>query len=236
MKKRILSIVLSIVMLVSLLPTTAWAEEVDPIVPSCTCGASADADGVILHVSDCPLYEATANESEATDPECTCGAVPNEDGLTTHGEDCPLYAGLEDEPEEKPAEELAAPAVLERPYDEETSSDTVLYVDGQWDTYCWEIYTDDTFEWTVYADTAEIIVDKETYVASAFRCTVTLGDQSAVTEPAAYNTELIEPTVSLWNTRMASDRSAYMVWTKDDSVFNIRGLDGSYEFQTTFID
>ena len=165
MKKRILSIVLSIVMLVSLLPMTARAEEVDPIVPSCTCGASADADGVILHVSDCPLY-----------------------------------AGLEDEPEEKPAEELAAPAVLERPYDEETSSDTVLYVDGQWDTYCWEIYTDDTFEWTVYADTAEIIVDKETYVASAFRCTVTLGDQSAVTEPAAYNTELIEPTVSLWNT------------------------------------
>lgn len=236
MKKRILSIVLSIVMLVSLLPTTAMAEELDPIVPSCTCGASADADGVILHVSDCPLYAAAANEPEAADPECTCGAVSDEDGMTTHGEDCPLYAGLEEEPEEEPAEELAAPAVLERPYDEETSSDTVLYVGGQWDTYCWEIYTDDTFEWTVYADTAEIIVDKETYVASAFRCTVTLGDQSAVTEPAAYNTELIEPTVSLWNTRMASERSAYMVWTKDDSVFNIRGLDGSYEFWTTFMD
>ena len=253
MKKRIISIILSIVMLVSLLPTTAWAGELDPIVRSCTCGASADADGVILHVSDCPLYEATANESEAADPECTCGAVPDEDGVTSHEEDCPLYAGLEEEPEEEPAEELAAPAVLERPYDEETSSDTVLYVDGQWDTYCWEIYTDNTFGWTVYADTAEIIVDKETYVASAFRCTVTLGDQSAVTEPAAYNTELIKPTVSLLNTKMASNRSAYkvlakdasvlnsgrsayMVWTKDDSVFNIRGLDGSYEFQTTFMD
>lgn len=236
MKKRILSIVLSIVMLVSLLPTTAMAEELDPIVPSCTCGASADADGVILHVSDCPLYAAAANEPEAADPECTCGAVPDEDGVTSHGEECPLYAGLEEEPEEKPAEELAAPAVLERPYDEETSSDTVLYVDGQWDAYCWEIYTDDTFEWAVCADTAEIVVDKETYVASAFRCTVTLGEQSAVTEPAAYNMELIEPTVSLWNTRMASGRSDYMVWTKDDSVFNIRGLDGNYEFQTTFMD
>ena len=273
MKKRILSIILSFVMLLSLLPTTALAEEPDSQVPSCTCGveadetgavthaaqcalyqeqdsgednhdaepqcscgASADADGVISHLSDCLLYTAVVNEPEAADPECTCGAVPNEDGLTAHGEDCPLYTEPEVEPEERPEKELAAPAVLERPFDEETSSDTVLYVDGQWDAYCWEIYTDDTFEWTIYADTAEIVVDKETYVASAFRCTVTLGDQSAVTEPAAYNTELIEPTVSLWNTRSTSGSSEYMTWSKSDSAFNVHGLDGDYEFQTTYVD
>ena len=63
-----------------MLPATAGAAE-----GGCTCGAQADAAGVIVHEETCPLYEApTADESPAEEPG------PDVPGFSPMGEAAPL--------------------------------------------------------------------------------------------------------------------------------------------------
>ena len=75
MKNRMLSWGLILSLLLTLLPVPAMAAEDElagdslPVMEStqCTCGGTADADGVIVHTEGCPLYEAPAGEEPVSD-------------------------------------------------------------------------------------------------------------------------------------------------------------------------
>ena len=97
MKKRILSVLLCLTMFVTLMPTTAWADNAD------------DPD---------PQEEVIQEQPSPEDGD----PVPEEP----------------ESEEDEPAPALTAPEIEVRPNDEETSSDMVLSVPGEWDSYAWE--------------------------------------------------------------------------------------------------
>ena len=99
MIRKILSLYLILSLILTFLPISAMAtegiltEDEYSVTESaqCTCGAQADADGMIVHTESCPLYEAPAVENPPAEDGCTCGAQADADGMTVHTESCPLY-------------------------------------------------------------------------------------------------------------------------------------------------
>lgn len=69
MKKRMMSMLLALTMVLSLLPTAVWAEDTDaPEAPQCICTEACTAD---LWNADCPLCSA----ADATPEDCGCYAT-----------------------------------------------------------------------------------------------------------------------------------------------------------------
>lgn len=140
MKGRIVSLLLAACMIIAMLPINAFAAEGEPE-PACTCGAAPGEDGQTVHLPACPLYEA---------PEDPAG---------------------EEEQEQEEAQEqasLTAPAITAAPYDEWNSSDVVLTVAGDWDSYAWESCS--YGYWSPWeGDGARLVLSKEDFVSSTLR-------------------------------------------------------------------
>ena len=144
MKKRILSILLCLTMFVTLMPTTVWADNVD------------DPD---------PQEEVIQEQPSSEEG----GPVPEE---PEREEDEP--APGEDEPapgEDEPAPALTAPEIEVHPEDEETSSDMVLSVPGEWDSYAWEACFGGYWIPCDEETSAEMVLNKEVSAQYGFRCT-----------------------------------------------------------------
>lgn len=144
-------------------------------------------------------------------------------------------------------EEDTTPVVLEVPtiscvpLDEESSSDMVLTVEGEWDSYVWESCSYGL--WSDWAgEGASLILSKEDFTSYGFRCTVTRGEQSVTSEPFAYDPSVLEHPMMVTNS-LSDDglygSSDYIKFGKrlpNENSFNIKGLDNGYEIQTTYAD
>lgn len=136
---------------------------------------------------------------------------------------------------------LDTPTISCTPLDEENSSDMVLTVEGEWDSYLWESCAYGL--WSDWAgDGPSLILSKEDFTSYGFRCTVTRGEQSVTSEPFAYDPSVLEPPMMVTNS-LSDDAlygsSDYMKFGKrlpTDNTFNIKGLDNGYEIQTTYAD
>lgn len=203
-------------------------------------------------------------QSPAVAAQCNCGAQPDEAGVVTHAESCPVAAQEEPIPEaeepvpeaeepatgtEKPVQEteepvpeaLTPPVLTCEPLDEENSSDMVLTVEGDWDSYAWESCSYGS--WSDWAgESSSLILSKEDFTAYGFRCTVTLGEQSVSSETFAYDPSVLERPAMMAN-GLSDDllygSSDYIKFGKrlpNSTFFNIKGLDDGYEIQTTYAD
>ena len=221
MKKQFLSWGLILSLLLTLLPVPAIAAENE-----------VDGDGLLV--------------TEST--QCTCGAQPDEAGSITHTEDCPLYTEPEtEEPapetEETSAEALTPPALTCAPLDEESSSDMVLTVAGEWDSYAWQACAYGYWsDWT--GDGPSLTLSKEDFLSYGFRCTVTREEQSVTSEVFAYDPSVLErPAMSLMANGLSSGTleaaSEYIRYYKSSRYhtrFDIQGVDNGTEFKTTYGD
>ena len=261
--KRMLSWGLLLSLLLTMLPVSAVAAE-DELAgdgltvtesAQCTCGTEPDEAGTVTHADSCPLYEA---------PVCTCGAEPNEAGIVIHTDGCPLAvqeeppletkappAETEDPPaeteqpstetEEPVLESLTPPVLTCEPLDETSSSDMVLTVAGDWDSYAWESGSYGFWsDWP--GDGPSLILSKEDFTSYGFRCTVTRGEQSVTSETFAYDPSVLEQPAMMANglsDDLLSGSSDYIQFGKrlpNSTFFNIKGLDNGYEIQTTYAD
>ncbi|MBP3509325.1 YDG domain-containing protein [Oscillibacter sp.] len=208
MKKRIISILLCLTMFVTLLPTTAWADNVD------------DPDPQEEVIQEQPSPEEGGPVPE--EPECE-----------------------EDEPapgEDEPAPALTTPEIEERLYDEETS-EMLLSVPGEWDSYAWEAYFGG--EWIPCDEetSAEMVLSKEVYVQYGFRCTVTKDGQSVTSKPYAYDDAVWESSdITRYDVRnrgsdaLTASSSYIKFYQNSRNRFDIHGVDNGKEFKTTFMD
>ena len=263
MMKRMLSWGLLLSLLLTMLPVSAVAAE-DELAgdgltvtesAQCICGTEPDEAGTVTHADSCPLYEA---------PVCTCGAEPNEAGIVIHTDGCPLAvqeeppletkappAEMEDPPaetehpstetEEPVLESLTPPVLTCEPLDETSSSDMVLTVAGDWDSYTWESGSYGFWsDWP--GDGPSLILSKEDFTSYGFRCTVTRGEQSVTSETFAYDPSVLEQPAMMANglsDDLLSGSSDYIKFGKrlpNSTFFNIKGLDNGYEIQTTYAD
>ena len=138
-------------------------------------------------------------------------------------------------------EVLTPPTLTCEPLDEEESSDMVLTVEGDWDSYAWEACTYGFWsDWP--GNSPSLILSKEEFTSYGFRCTVTLGEQSVTSEVFAYDSSVLERPMLMANGLADStlaDSSDYIKFGKrlpNSPYFNIKGLDDGYEIQTTYAD
>lgn len=258
MKKRILSWGLILSLLFTLLPVSALAtgetlpEDGQPAEEpvQCTCGAEPDAEGIVTHAEGCPFAvqeePAAGTEdppAEAEDPPAETEdppAQPEEPPVET--EQPPAETEQSPVETENPVLEALTPPVLTcEPLDEENSSNMVLAVEGNWDSYAWERCSYGFWsDWS--GDGPSLILSKENFTAYGFRCTVTRGEQSVTSETFAYDPTVLEQPAMMAN-GLSDDllygSSDYMKFGKrlpNSTFFNIKGLDDGYEIQTTYAD
>ena len=195
MKKRIISVLLCLCMMITLLPTTAWADNGD----------------------DPALQEQVMQEQSS--PE--------------EGDPVP----------EEPAPALTAPEIEVHPEDEETSSNMVLSVPGEWDSYAWEACFGG--EWIPCDEETsdKMVLNKEIYVQYGFRCTVTKDGQSVTSAPYAYDDAVWESSgIMRYDVRNSGSdsltgSSTFIQFYKNSrNRFDIHGIDGNNGFKTTFND
>lgn len=133
---------------------------------------------------------------------------------------------------------LEVPSVYCVPLDKENSSDMVLTVEGEWDSYVWEacfygIWSD----WA--GDGPSLTLSKEDFTSHGFRCTVTRGGQSVTSETFAYDPAVLKRPMMLANDLSdgsLSDSSDYIRYYQNQVYkrFDIQGMDDSTAFKTTF--
>ncbi|MBM6829299.1 InlB B-repeat-containing protein [Anaerotignum lactatifermentans] len=186
-----------------------------------------------------PGTEGTEPETEETEPE-TEGTEPETEGTEpeTEGIEPATEAPVEEIEEEEMLEELETPALMAAPLDEENSSDMVLTVEGEWDSYAWESCIFGFWsQWE--GDGPSLILSKEDFVSYGFRCVVTLGDQSVTSEEFAYDPSVMERPMLMANTFSSGtlvDRSDHIRYYQSGNRFDIQGVDGGETFKTTYRD
>lgn len=141
-------------------------------------------------------------------------------------------------------EEDTSPVILEpptiycTPLDEENSSDMVLAVEGEWDSYVWEACAYGFWsDWT--GDSASLTLSKEDFTSYAFRCTVTREGQSVTSETFAYDPAVLQRPMLMANglsDGSLSDDSNYIRYYQNQRYkrFDIQGMDDGTAFKTTF--
>ncbi|MGI5963039.1 MAG: Calx-beta domain-containing protein, partial [Lawsonibacter sp.] len=143
---------------------------------------------------------------------------------------------------EESAPQLLTPPILTcEPLDEENSSDMVLTVEGEWDSYAWESCSYGS--WSDWAgDGPNLILSKEEFTSYGFRCTVTQGEQLVTSEIFAYDLSVLERPMLMAN-GLADDSlsgsSDYIKFGKrlpNSTFFDIKGLDHGHEIRTTYAD
>ena len=237
----------------------------------CTCGAEPDAEGIVTHAEGCPLATQKEPVLETEEPTAGVGepatetekpATETEKPVTeteepatgteqptpgteqpTPGTEQPAQEteALVQETEEPAAEPLTPPTLTCEPLDEENSSDMVLTVEGNWDSYAWESCSYGFWsDWS--GDGPNLILSKEDFTAYGFRCTVTRGEQSVTSEAFAYDPSVLERPAMMANgftDDLLSGSSDYIQFGKrlpNSTFFNIKGRDNGYEIQTTYAD
>ena len=133
------------------------------------------------------------------------------------------------------------PALTCEPLDEETSSDMVLTVAGDWDSYAWEACA--YGYWSDWAGDGPVLtLSKEAFTAYGFRCTVTRGEQSVTSEVFAYDPSVLERPMLMAN-GLSEDtlegQSSYIRYCKStrySTRFDIQGVDNSTAFKTTYVN
>lgn len=131
---------------------------------------------------------------------------------------------------------LEAPTIYCAPMDEASSSDMVLIVEGEWDSYVWEACTYGF--WSDWAgDGASLILSKEDFTSYGFRCTVTRGEQSVTSETFAYDPSVLQRPMLMANSLSdgaLEDSSDYIKYYQSGVRFDIQGVDSGKDFQTTY--
>ena len=131
---------------------------------------------------------------------------------------------------------LEAPTIYCAPLDEASSSDMVLIVEGEWDSYVWEACTYGF--WSDWAgDGPSLILSKEDFTSYGFRCTVTRGEQSVTSETFAYDPSVLQRPMLMANSLSdgaLEDSSDYIKYYQSGTRFDIQGVDSGKDFQTTY--
>lgn len=123
--------------------------------------------------------------------------------------------------------------LLMRPYDEESSSDMVYYLEGSYDSYSWEAWDGEAWqEMSEYGP--ELTVDKEQWYIYRFRC---IAERDGIRYTALAADDWQIPDLGIMTMAAAADsgQSSYMYYI-NGVRFNIRGIDGDKSIQTTFLD
>lgn len=135
---------------------------------------------------------------------------------------------------------LEAPTIYCTPLDEENSSDMVLTIEGEWDSYVWEACTYGF--WSDWAgDSASLTLSKEDFTSYAFRCTVTREGQAVTSETFAYDPSVLERPMLMANglsDGALEDSSNYIKYYQNERYkrFDIQGMDDGAAFKTTFVN
>ena len=126
--------------------------------------------------------------------------------------------------------------LLTRPYDEETSSDMVYYLESSYESYSWEVWTGE--EWQeISAYEPELVVSKEEWYTYQFRCIVKK-DGVRFTACAKNDWQIENFGIMLMAADGAdSGQSDYMYYFNGTGLYyNIKGIDDGSLIQTTFLD
>ncbi len=133
---------------------------------------------------------------------------------------------------------LDTPIISCAPLDEETSSDMVLTVEGEWDSYAWEACTYGL--WSDWAgEGSSLTLSKEDFTSHGFRCTVTRGEQSVTSETFAYDPAVLQQPMMMANglsdgsLEDSSDRIRYYQ-AERFKHFDVQGVDAGRTFKTTY--
>lgn len=133
---------------------------------------------------------------------------------------------------------LEPPTIYCTPLDEASSSDMVLTVEGEWESYAWEACTYGF--WSDWAgDSASLTLSKEEFTSYAFRCTVTREGQSVTSEIFAYDPAVLQRPMLMANglsDGTLEDSSNYIRYyqSQRNNRFDIQGMDDGTAFKTTF--
>lgn len=126
--------------------------------------------------------------------------------------------------------------LLTRPYDEETSSDMVYYLESSYESYSWEVWTGE--EWQeISAYEPELVVSKEEWYTYQFRCIVKK-DGVRFTACAKNDWQIENFGIMLMAADGAdSGQSDYMYYFNGTGLYyNIKGIDDGSLIQTTYVD
>ena len=265
MRKQILSWGLILSLLLTLLPVSAVAA--DETLPEdrqlaeetaqCICGAEPDAEGIVTHAEGCPLATQKEPALETEEPTAGAGKPATETEKPVTETEKPA-AGTEQptpgteqpaqeteapvqETEKPAAEPLTPPTLTCEPLDEETSSDMVLTVEGDWDSYAWEACA--YGYWSDWAGDGPVLtLSKDDFTAYGFRCTVTRREQSVTSEVFAYDPSVLERPMLMANGLSESPLEGqssfirYCKSTRHSTRFDIQGVDNSTAFKTTYVN
>ncbi len=125
--------------------------------------------------------------------------------------------------------------LLMRPYDEETSSDIVYYLEDSYESYSWEIWAGEEWEETGESE-PELVVSKEEWYTYRFRCIV-IKDGVRYTARALDDWQIDNFGIMTMAVNSAdSGRSDYMYYSNSGEYFNVKGIDNNTFIQTSYKD
>lgn len=125
-------------------------------------------------------------------------------------------------------------SLLMRPLDENNSSDMVYYMEDNFESYSWEVYTGE--EWQEIGEyEPELVVSKEDWYTYRFRC-IAKKEGFFYTANAKDDWQENMGIMLMSENAAGSGQSNYMYYSNTGTYFNIKGIDNGNLIQTTYAD